>query len=280
MLAAGFINTIMISAIKQLAVDLHAFEIAFFRCMIGFVVLLPVVWQAGGASVLRTQHMGLHLLRGVLNAGGMLLFFWAVSLAPLATVSAIGFASPLFAALLAILFLGERVGLRRWSGLIVGFIGTVVILRPGYDIVDFGAVIALVNMLAFAGMILGNFGCTWLANAGLDSAGILLAVAIVTFVATVWAIWLLPDALLRLIIVMVAHTLYRVRILGAEKMPKEGGAMLVPNHVSFLDCLFLLAATDRPIRFVVGRRDGVNVPRNFGIRSSWPCRARSTLRCG
>lgn len=114
-----------------------------------------------------------------------------------------------------------------------------------------GAVIALINMVAFAGMIVGNFGCAWLATAGLDSAGILLAVAIVTFVATIWAIWLLPDALLRLIIVMVAHTLYRVRILGAEKMPKEGGAMLVPNHVSFLDCLFLLAATDRPIRFVV-----------------------------
>jgi len=114
-----------------------------------------------------------------------------------------------------------------------------------------GAVIALINMVAFAGMIIGNFGCTWLATAGLDSAGILLAVAIVTFVATIWAVWLLPDALLRLIIVMVAHTLYRVRIVGAEKMPKQGGAMLVPNHVSFLDCLFLLAATDRPIRFVV-----------------------------
>lgn len=114
-----------------------------------------------------------------------------------------------------------------------------------------GAVIAFVNMVSFAGMMIGNFSCTWLSAAGLDSAGILLAVATVTFVATVWAIWLLPDALLRLLIVMVAHTLYRVRILGAEKMPKVGGAMLVPNHVSFLDCLFLLAATDRPIRFVV-----------------------------
>lgn len=114
-----------------------------------------------------------------------------------------------------------------------------------------GAVIAFVNMVAFAGMMVGNFGCTWLSAAGFDSAGILLAVAIVTLIATVWAIWLLPDALLRLIIVLVAHTLYRVRIVGAKNIPESGGAMLVPNHVSFLDGLFLFAATDRPIRFVV-----------------------------
>ena len=114
-----------------------------------------------------------------------------------------------------------------------------------------GAVIAFINMVSFAGMMLGNLVCTWLAAAGLDSAGILLAVAIVTLVATVWAIWLLPDALLRLLVVMAAHTLYRVRIVGADKVPNQGGAMLVPNHVSFLDGLFLLAATDRQIRFVV-----------------------------
>jgi len=114
-----------------------------------------------------------------------------------------------------------------------------------------GAVIAFINMVSFAGMMLGNFGCTWLSAAGLSSAGILLAVATVTLVATLWAIWLLPDALLRLLMVLVANTLYRVRILGADNMPKEGGVMLVPNHVSFLDGLFLLAATDRQIRFVV-----------------------------
>ena len=114
-----------------------------------------------------------------------------------------------------------------------------------------GAVIAFINMVSFAGMMLGNFGCTWLSAAGLSSAGILLAVATVTFIATIWAIWLLPEALLRLLMVIVANTLYRVRILGADRMPKQGGAMLVPNHVSFLDGLFLLAATDRPIRFVV-----------------------------
>ncbi|MCK5940598.1 MAG: MFS transporter [Planctomycetes bacterium] len=114
-----------------------------------------------------------------------------------------------------------------------------------------GAIIALVNMLSFAGMILGNFGCLGLAQLGCDSATILLVAAAVTFAATVWAIWLLPEALLRLVIVLAAHTLYRVRVLGQTRVPEQGGALLVPNHVSFLDGLFLLAATDRPIRFVV-----------------------------
>lgn len=154
MVAAGLLNTVMLSAIKQLTNDLHPFEIAFFRCLVGFLVLLPVVWRAGGFITLRTKQMSLHVLRGGLNAGGMLLYFWAVALAPLATVSAIGFASPLFAALLAILILGEKVGLRRWAGLVIGFAGTIIILRPGAGIVEFGALVALASSMLWAGAMI------------------------------------------------------------------------------------------------------------------------------
>ena len=114
-----------------------------------------------------------------------------------------------------------------------------------------GAVIALVNMLSFAGMMIGNFSCMALAQAGCDSAVILLVAAAATAAGTAWAIWLLPDALLRTAVILAAHTLYRVRVVGARHVPEQGGALLVPNHVSFLDGLFLLAATDRPVRFVI-----------------------------
>lgn len=154
MVAAGFLNTVMLSAIKQLTNDLHPFEIAFFRCLVGFLVLLPVIWQSGGFELMRTNQIGRHVLRGALNAGGMLLYFWAVALAPLATVSAIGFASPLFAALLAILILREKVGPRRWAGLVIGFAGTIVILRPDSGIVEFGALIALGSSLMWAGAMI------------------------------------------------------------------------------------------------------------------------------
>jgi drug/metabolite transporter (DMT)-like permease len=154
MIAAGLIATAMLSAIKQLSGELHPFEIGFFRCLVGLIVLWPMIWRDGGLEVLRTNRIGLHVLRGALNAGGMLAFFWAVSLAPLATVSAIAFTAPLFATLLAILILREKVGLRRWSGLTIGFLGTILILRPGSEIVDFGALLALGSSVAWAGAMI------------------------------------------------------------------------------------------------------------------------------
>ncbi|MBL8747876.1 MAG: MFS transporter [Planctomycetes bacterium] len=114
-----------------------------------------------------------------------------------------------------------------------------------------GAVIALVNGLSCVGILAGAFVCTGLAELGASSTQILLFAAIATAAATAWAVWLLPEALLRSFVLLLAHTLYRVRIVGARNVPETGGALLVPNHVSFLDGLFLLAATDRPIRFVV-----------------------------
>ncbi len=114
-----------------------------------------------------------------------------------------------------------------------------------------GAIIALVNCLSFAGILAGNLGCLLLSAAGFDSAAILLVAAVLTLAATAWAIWLLPDALLRLVVVLATHGVWRLRIVGVRNVPEQGGALLVPNHVSFVDGLLLLAAIDRPIRFVV-----------------------------
>ncbi len=114
-----------------------------------------------------------------------------------------------------------------------------------------GAIIALVNALSFAGILLGNLGCLLLSRLGADSPTILVFAAAMTLAGTAWAIWLLPAALLRLTVILLAHSLYRLRIVGARHVPEQGGALLVPNHVSFLDALFLIAAIDRPIRFVV-----------------------------
>ena len=62
---------------------------------------------------------------------------------------------------------------------------------------------------------------------------------------------LVPDAFFRFLLIGLAHTLYRVRVIGRANVPEQGGALLVPNHVSFADGLFLFASIDRPIRFVV-----------------------------
>ncbi len=114
-----------------------------------------------------------------------------------------------------------------------------------------GSVIALENTCVFAGIMLGSLAGGALANAGLSTSGIFVATALVTFTGTSWALWLLPDALVRLVLVILTHTMYRVRMVGHEHVPHQGGALLVPNHVSFIDGLLLVASLDRPIRFVV-----------------------------
>ena len=114
-----------------------------------------------------------------------------------------------------------------------------------------GAVISLSNTCVFTGILLGSLSGGWLANAGLSTASIFLATAGMTLAGMLYALWLLPDTFLRLILVLLTNTLYRLRILGAEHMPPSGGALLVPNHVSFVDGLLLIASLDRPVRFVV-----------------------------
>jgi drug/metabolite transporter (DMT)-like permease len=155
MVAAGFLNTLMLSSIKQISVDIHPIEIGFFRHVFSVLFILPLIFGTNNISVLRTSKPGLHLVRGFLNAAGMLTYFWAVILLPLSTVTAISFTSPIFATLLAFLLLGERVGIRRMSGIFFGLVGMVLILRPGSDsFADFGSILAVVSCLSWAGSMI------------------------------------------------------------------------------------------------------------------------------
>lgn len=114
-----------------------------------------------------------------------------------------------------------------------------------------GAVISFSNTCVFTGILLGSLAGGALANAGLSTSSIFLATAGATLGGTLWALWLLPDAFIRFVLVILTNTLYRVRIVGERHVPQFGGALLVPNHMSFVDGFLLMAAVDRPIRFVV-----------------------------
>ena len=135
------------------------------------------------------------------------------------------------------------------SGLLLVPLAALLQWRPAED--RRGAVIALSNVFVFSGVFAGSLSAWALSTAGISASGILIAASVVTVAATIWSLWLLPDALLRLIFVLLAHTFYRVRVIGRENVPQTGGALLVPNHASFVDGLFLLASLDRPIRFIV-----------------------------
>ena len=115
-----------------------------------------------------------------------------------------------------------------------------------------GSVIAVANALIFFGMILGNLlGIVLAGWFDLPSWGTLLGCSLLIAAGTLWSLWLLPDACLRLVLVLMTHTFYKLRINNSDRVPEEGGALLVPNHVSFVDGLFLIASVDRPVRFLV-----------------------------
>jgi drug/metabolite transporter (DMT)-like permease len=146
MAAATVAFAAMHGGVRYLSVELelHPFEIAFFRNLFGLLALAPWFLRQG-VRPLRTQRLGLHTLRAVINVVAMLLFFMGLSLTPIAQVQALAFTAPLFASLLAVLFLGERMGLPRWSALLVGFAGALIIIGPGARPLDTGSLLVLAS---------------------------------------------------------------------------------------------------------------------------------------
>lgn len=147
-MALMFVATICFSSmhamIRHLSGELHPFELAFFRNLFGLFVVAPWFIRYGWAP-LRTQRLPLHMFRAALNVVAMLSFFYALSLVPLSEAAALSFAAPVFATVLAIFILGERIGIRRWAAIIFGFGGTFVIIRPGFETVNFGSLLMLLS---------------------------------------------------------------------------------------------------------------------------------------
>ncbi|MGM0584963.1 MAG: DMT family transporter [Pseudomonadota bacterium] len=132
----------MHATVRHVSAELPVYQIVFFRNLFGLAFLIPVILGSGIVQM-RTRRLGLHALRGLINIGGMLMFFTAVTITPLAKVTALSFTAPIFTAMLSVLVLGERFRLRRWAAIAFGFLGMLVIIRPGLAVVETGALLAL-----------------------------------------------------------------------------------------------------------------------------------------
>ena len=150
MVAATACFGCMTILVRYLTDQLHPLEVAFFRNSLGLVILLPWLWQAGALGVLRTQRLGRYMLRAGINVISMFAWFTAVPLMPLADLTALNFTSPLWATMLAALILGERVRARRWSATLIGFLGALIILQPGFQELNLGAVLVLISAASWA----------------------------------------------------------------------------------------------------------------------------------
>lgn len=143
----------MHATVRHVSAELHPFEIAFFRQFFGFLALAPWFIRYG-LGPLKTRQLPLHTLRAGVNLVAMLMFFYALSITPLAQVSALAFTAPIFATIMAMLFLGESVRLRRWLAILFGFGGTFVVIRPGFAELDIGSLLTVGSALVWAGALI------------------------------------------------------------------------------------------------------------------------------
>lgn len=129
---------------------LDVFQVLELRSLIGLALLLPLVVRAGGLSAMRSRRPALHLARNVAHYAGQAGWLYALTLIPLAELISIEFTTPIWTAILAAIFLGERLTVARVAAIALGLVGIVVIVRPGVGAADAGHLVVLATAVAFA----------------------------------------------------------------------------------------------------------------------------------
>jgi drug/metabolite transporter (DMT)-like permease len=149
-LAAYGSFTLMDASIKVLGGRYHVVQVVFFNALFAFATVTAIAALRRRLAGTRSPQWRLHLLRWAIGLPGGLAIFWAYPRMPLADVYAILFAAPLFMTALSVPVLGERVGWRRWTAVLTGFLGILVMLRPGSGLFGPAALAALFGALVHA----------------------------------------------------------------------------------------------------------------------------------
>ncbi len=134
--------------VRLMSEGMHPFEIAFFRNIFGLIAVVPWFVKMG-FEPLKTGRIGLLTTRGALNTLCMLAFFTALGTTPLADVTALSFTAPIYATLFAIFWFREKIGIRRWVAIVIGFAGILIVLRPGFHTISLGHLLVLGSSLGW-----------------------------------------------------------------------------------------------------------------------------------
>ncbi|NQV57782.1 MAG: DMT family transporter [Rhodospirillales bacterium] len=153
MVMASAIFAVNFTIIRILSADFHVFELVFFRNLFGFVFILPFLIRAGRDSLI-PKRPGLMGLRGVLQTFALMFWYYALIVAPFATATSLSLLEPIFASVIAILFLREKSTPARWVVVGLGLAGSLIIIRPGFESLSVGALSALASAVFWAGFLI------------------------------------------------------------------------------------------------------------------------------
>ena len=142
MLGSTMLFGLMTVASRLASETLHTFEIAFFRNFFGLVAALPLLLRHG-PGLLKTTQWPRYLFRCAVGVVSMLCGFWAIGHLPLAQAVALSYSTPIFVTIAAVVFLHEQVRARRWAAVALGFVGVMIIVRPGTAGFSAGTLVAL-----------------------------------------------------------------------------------------------------------------------------------------
>ena len=149
---AGWLTLMVVIAVagREAARELSVFQVMLLRSTLGMAMLWPLVRAAGGLAAVRTGQLPRHVLRNAVHYAAQYGWFVALTLIPLAQVVAIEFTMPIWSAVLAVAFLGERMNGRKWFAVLLGLVGVAMIVQPRAGQLDAGQLIALASALGFA----------------------------------------------------------------------------------------------------------------------------------
>lgn len=218
--------SVMHTAVRYLSAELHPLQIVFFRNLFGMFVFLPLILRSG-FGFMATKRLPMHLLRAGLNVCAMSTFFLALSMTPLARVNALAFTAPLFTALLTVLLLGERFHLRRWTAIVFGFIGAVVILRPGVASIDLGSWLTLLSAFVWGltMIVIRSLGRT---ESSMAITGYMITfLSIFSFVPALF-VWQWPQGTAWLVLLLIGISGTLAQILLAESLKTAETTVVLP----------------------------------------------------
>ena len=148
-IGATLFGSFMGAGVKLLSDDLHPIIICFYRCLMGLIIITPFVAR-NNFKALQTDNMRLQILRALINIISMICWFTAIGMMHLEKATALGFTTPLFTTVLAVIVLGEVIRFHRTAALLLGFIGILIIIRPGYMPFEFGTILMLIASFSFS----------------------------------------------------------------------------------------------------------------------------------